>query len=149
MNTFNEIKNTAKKVTDPEISKKIQGSANNIFQAGLGAIAKQQEESTKVFNALLKQGQELEARTKDVVKQSLSVAEDRVEEVKKVAQGKVTEVRDKAHVSIDKLETVVQEGVSQAIQQVNTLTGEQVTKLNRRINELESALERLEGKIKK
>ena len=149
MSAFDDIKNTAKKVTDPELTKKIQDSANNILQVGLGAVAKQQEESTKVFNALVKQGQELEAMTKDALKQQISVAEDRVEGVRKVAENTVSVVKDKANVSIDKIETVVQEGVSQAIQQVNGLTTEHVTKLNKRINELEKALERLEGKIKK
>lgn len=149
MSAFHDIKNTAKKITDPELAKKIQDSASNILQAGLGAVAKQQEESTKVFNALLKQGQEIESMTKGALKQQICVAEDRVEGVRKAAESKVAAVKDKANISLDKIETVVQEGVSQAIQQVNGITTEQVTKLNKRINELENALEKLETKLKK
>lgn len=147
-NTFDDIKNRAKSISDTDLTKKIQDSANNVLQAGLGALAKQQEDTTKIFDALVKQGQDIESKTKGVVKQQLRTAEDRVEEVKKVAQETVTAVRGKAHVSIDKIESAVQDGVSQAIQNIGLITNEQVTKLNRRIDELERSIERLEGKLK-
>ncbi len=147
-NTFDDIKSRAKSISDTDLTKKIQDSANNVLQAGLGALAKQQEDTTKIFDALVKQGQDIESKTKGVVKQQLRTAEDRVEEVKKVAQETVTAVRGKAHVSIDKIEGAVQDGVSQAIQNIGLITNEQVTKLNRRIDELERSLERLEGKLK-
>ena len=147
-NTFDDIKSRAKSISDTDLTKKIQDSANNVLQAGLGALAKQQEDTTKIFDALVKQGQDIESKTKGVVKQQLRTAEDRVEEVKKVAQETVTAVRGKANVSIDKIEGAVQDGVSQAIQNIGLITNEQVTKLNRRIDELERSLERLEGKLK-
>ena len=147
-NTFDDIKSRAKSISDTDLTKKIQDSANNVLQAGLGALAKQQEDTTKIFDALVKQGQDIESKTKGVVKQQLRTAEGRVEEVKKVAQETVTAVRGKANVSIDKIEGAVQDGVSQAIQNIGLITNEQVTKLNRRIDELERSLERLEGKLK-
>lgn len=147
-NTLDDIKNRAKSISDTDLTKKIQDSANNVLQVGLGALAKQQEDTTKIFEALVKQGQDIESKTKGVVKQQLRTAEDRVEGVKKVAQETVTAVRGKAHVSIDKLEGAVQDGVSQAIQNIGLITNEQVTKLNRRIDELERSLERLEAKFK-
>jgi poly(hydroxyalkanoate) granule-associated protein len=147
-NTFDDIKNRAKSISDTDLTKKIQDSANNVLQVGLGALAKQQEDTTKIFDALVKQGQDIESKTKGVVKQQLRTAEDRVEEVKKAAQETVTAVRGKAHVSIDKIEGAVQDGVSQAIQNIGLITNEQVAKLNRRIDELERSLERLETKLK-
>ena len=147
-NTFDDIKSRAKSISDTDLTKKIQESANNVLQVGLGALAKQQEDTTKIFDALVKQGQDIESKTKGVVKQQLRTAEDRVEEVKKAAQETVTAVRGKAHVSIDKIEGAVQDGVNQAIQNIGLITNEQVTKLNRRIDELERSLERLEGKLK-
>jgi poly(hydroxyalkanoate) granule-associated protein len=147
-NTFDDIKNRAKSISDTDLTKKIQDSANNVLQVGLGALAKQQEDTTKIFDALVKQGQDIESKTKGVVKQQLRTAEDRVEEVKKAAQETVTAVRGKAHVSIDKIEGAVHDGVSQAIQNIGLITNEQVTKLNRRIDELERSLERLETKFK-
>lgn len=147
-NTFDDIKNRAKSISDTDLTKKIQDSANNVLQVGLGALAKQQEDTTKIFDALVKQGQDIESKTKGVVKQQLRTAEDRVEEVKKAAQETVTAVRGKAHVSIDKIEGAVQDGVSQAIQNIGLITNEQVSKLSRRIDELERSLERLETKLK-
>lgn len=147
-NPLDDIKNRAKSLSDADLAKRIQDSANNVLQVGLGAIAKQQEDTTKVFDALVKQGQDIELRTKGVVKQQLRTAEDRVEEVKKAAQETVSAVRGKANISLDKLEGAVQEGVSQAIQNVGLITSEQVGKLTRRIDELEKTLERLESKIK-
>lgn len=147
-NPLDDIKNRAKSLSDADLAKRIQDSANNVLQVGLGAIAKQQEDTTKVFDALVKQGQDIEMRTKGVVKQQLRTAEDRVEEVKKAAQETVSAVRGKANISLDKLEGAVQEGVSQAIQNVGLITSEQVGKLTRRIDELEKTIERLESKIK-
>lgn len=147
-NPINEIKNRAKSVSELDLAKKIQDSANNVLQAGLGALAKQQEDTSKVFDALVKQGQELESKTKDVVKQQLKTAEDRVEEVKKTAHERVTSLRGKANVSIDKLETAVQDNVSQAIQNIGNITNEKVGKLTSRIEELERTIEKLQSKIK-
>ena len=147
-NTFDDIKNRAKSISDTDLTKKIQDSATNVLQVGLGALAKQQEDTTKIFDALVKQGQDIESKTKGVVKQQLRTAEDRVEEVKKAAQETVAAVRGKAHVSIDKIEGAVQGGVSQAIQNIGLITSDQVTKLNRRIDELERSVERLEAKLK-
>ena len=81
-NTFDDIKNRAKSISDTDLTKKIQDSATNVLQVGLGALAKQQEDTTKIFDALVKQGQDIESKTKGVVKQQLRTAEDRVEEVK-------------------------------------------------------------------
>lgn len=148
MNAFDDIKNRAKVVADNEITKKIQDSASNVLQVGLGALAKQQEETSKVFEALVKQGQEIENKTKGVVKQQIRSTEDRLGEVKKAAQETVSAVRGKAHISLDKLETAVQEGVTQAIHNIGLITNEQVSRLNRRIDDLEKALDRLEKKFK-
>ncbi len=147
-NPLQDIKDRAKSVSDADLAKKIQDSANNMLQTGLGALAKQQEDTAKVFDALVKQGQDIESKTKDAVKRQLRTAEDRVEEVKKAAQETVSAVRGKAHVSMDKIEGVVQDSVSQAIQNVGLITNEQVSKLERRINDLERSIERLEGKLK-
>ncbi|EDY87488.1 poly(hydroxyalkanoate) granule-associated protein [gamma proteobacterium HTCC5015] len=149
MNAFDDIKNRAKAVTEHEVSKKIQDSANNVLQAGLGSLAKQQEETGKVFEALVKQGQDIEDRARSVVKQQIRTTEDRIEGVRKVAQERVDAVRGRATVSIDRVESAIQEGVSQAIENIGMITNEQIAKLNRRIDELEKALDKVENKFKK
>ncbi|MGM0563359.1 MAG: phasin family protein [Pseudomonadota bacterium] len=149
MTAFDDIKQRARAVTDNEIAKKIQGSANNILQAGLGSLAKQQEETGKVFEALVKQGQDIEGRARDVVKQQIRTTEGRIEGVRKAAQDRVDTVRGRATVSIDKVETAIQEGVSQAIENIGMITNEQIARLNRRIDELETALDKVEKKFKK
>jgi poly(hydroxyalkanoate) granule-associated protein len=68
----------------------IRESANRIWLAGLGAFAKTQEESEKLFQALVKEGEGVEKRAKQA-------AEAQFEE----AKGKVVEFRGKANEQFD------------------------------------------------
>jgi len=64
----------------------IRESANRIWLAGLGALSKTQEEGEKLFQSMVKEGEKVEKRAKEM-------ASDRVEE----AKGKVIEFRGKAN----------------------------------------------------
>ena len=46
----------ADKKTGPQLSSAVKDSAQQIWLAGLGAFSKAQEEGSKVFNALVKEG---------------------------------------------------------------------------------------------
>ena len=75
---------TLAKTEDKQLASAVRTSAHQIWQAGLGAFAKAQEEGGKVFNKLVEEGTNLQRRTR-------SMAEDKVSEVTdtvtKVADG--------------------------------------------------------------
>eukprot|EP01031_Cornospumella_fuschlensis_P007849 gene7849-9702_t len=65
---------------DKQLASAVRNSAQQIWQAGLGAFAKAQEEGGRVFAKLVKEGNALQQRTRDL-------AEDKVSEVRETVSG--------------------------------------------------------------
>lgn len=110
----------------------ILDSASQIWLAGLGAFAMAQEEGGKLFESLVKEGEEIEARTR-------KAADDMVEEVK----GRIEEVRDKATQQLDKLEQVFQDRVARALNRLGVPTNEDIQELSRRVEALHESIRQL------
>lgn len=112
----------AKKLKDfqneNQIVKMVKDSAHQIWLAGLGAFSKAQEEGNKLFETLVKEGQEVEARTK------------------KVSEDSVEEARVKTAGTWDKLEQVFEDRVSRALNQLGVPTRNDIQELADRVEEL-------------
>ena len=113
--------------TEIQLAETIKNSAHQIWLAGLGAFAKAQEEGTKVFEALVKEGETIQKRTREV-------AEDKVAEARKAATG-----------TWDKLESVFEERVARALHSLNVPTKKDIDELSARIHELTAATKKLSG----
>lgn len=113
--------------TEIQLAETIKNSAHQIWLAGLGAFAKAQEEGTKVFEALVKEGETIQKRTREV-------AEDKVAEARKAATG-----------TWDKLESVFEERVARALHSLNVPTKRDIDELSARIHELTAATKKLSG----
>ena len=110
-------------------AKDIQESANQIWLAGLGAFSNAQEESEKVFESLVKQGQEFENKTSDSVRKQIKVAESRVQSL-----------RNRATSSVEKLELVFEERVQQVLAKLGVPSQNDLEVLNQKIEELRANL---------
>jgi poly(hydroxyalkanoate) granule-associated protein len=55
-----------------QLASMVRDSAQQIWLAGLGAFSKTQEEGAKVFDALVKEGKTVEARTRKVAEAKVS-----------------------------------------------------------------------------
>lgn len=110
-------------------AKDIQESANQIWLAGLGAFSNAQEESEKVFESLVKQGQEFENKTSNNVRKQIKVAESRVQTI-----------RHRANSSVVKLEQVFEERVQQVLAKLGVPSQNDLEVLNQKIEELRAAL---------
>ena len=130
---------TLAKSDDKQLADAVRASAQQIWQAGLGAFAKAQEEGGKVFSKLVKEGTDLQKRTQ------------------KLAEGKVSDVTDtvskvagnmgkQASGSWDKLEQVFEERVSRALASLGVPTRKDVAALTRQIEELNKTVAALSGK---
>ena len=73
-------------------------AARKVWLAGVGAFSKARDECNKVFQALVREGRSIQLRTR-------AMAEESIGEV----AGRVTEVREKATESWDKLEQVFED----------------------------------------
>lgn len=127
------------KADDKQLANAVRTSAQQIWQAGLGAFAKAQEEGGKVFTKLVKEGSNLQKRTQ-------KMAEDKVSDV----TGTVTKMADgvskQASGSWDKLEQVFEERVARALTSIGVPTQKDIQLLTQRVEELSRAVAQLSGK---
>ena len=115
-----------------DLSKLVLDSSHQIWLAGLGAFARAQQEGTKVFELLVKQGQEIESRTKDIANAKVEEVRARTEEIKAKATG-----------NWDKLEHVFEERVSRALNRLGVYTSKDVQALADRVADLSEAVNTL------
>ena len=135
------------KAADPVVDTKsgnqlaaaIKGSASQIWLAGLGAFAKAQEEGTKVFEALVKEGSTIQTLTK-------SFADDKLGEVTGKVAKAAGDVAKQATQSWDKLETVFEERVARALSRLGVPTNKDVQALSARVEQLNTSVQALGGK---
>jgi len=121
-----------------QLSEKIKQSARQIWLAGLGAYNKAEEDTGKIFEKLVKEGEEIESLTRGVVEKQFKAVEDKVEGVK----GKVEGVKEKATGTFGKLESVFDQRVSSALIRLGIPTKSYVAELEKRILALESQLKK-------
>ena len=92
-----KLKQLAEKtMTDPKLLQAVRDSAQEIWQAGLGAFAKAQQEGTKLFEALVKEGEGLSKKTR-------SVAEGKINEVTGNVSKAATQISSKAQAQATEL----------------------------------------------
>jgi len=115
-----------------DFSKQVMDSSHQIWLAGLGAFSRAQQEGMKVFETLVKQGQEIESRTKDIASAKVEEVRARTEEIKAKASG-----------NWDKLEQVFEERVSRALNRLGVYTAKDVQALADRVGELSEAVNTL------
>ena len=113
-------------------------SAQQLWSAGVGAINKAQEESNRVLESLVKEGQEIQERT-------VKFADQKVVEV----TGKVSKLAgtmsSKATQHWDKLEQVFEERVARALSRLGVPTNKDVQQLTERIDQLSATIQELTG----
>jgi poly(hydroxyalkanoate) granule-associated protein len=112
-----------------QLSEKIKESARQIWLAGLGAYTKAEEDTGKIFDKLVKEGEEIENLTRGVVEKKFKAVEDRVEGV-----------REKASGTIGKLESVFDQRVSSALERLGIPSNAHIAELENRIAVLEAKL---------
>lgn len=112
-----------------QMAEKVKESANQIWLAGLGAYSKAEEGGNKLFEALVQDGEKLEAKTRALVDKPLNVAKETVESVRARATG-----------SWEKVEKAFDLRVSKALHRLNIPTRTDVDTLYARVDELTEQL---------
>jgi poly(hydroxyalkanoate) granule-associated protein len=125
---------------DSQLAGAVKASAQQIWLAGMGAFSKAQEEGTKVFEALVKEGVSLQRKTQ-------AVAEERIGEVTGKMSAMAGEVTNKAGASWDKLESIFEARTAKALGKLGVPTAKDVAALTARVDALASAVAKLGGKV--
>lgn len=153
------------KLTDNQVAQFVRESANQIWLAGLGAYGKAEEEGSRLFEGLVKQGEELEVRTREEVKRQIKATEDRFGALRGRAEARIDLVRDrcedavnpyvekvreeadrareKASAKLSKLERGFDERVSATLSRLGVPTQSELAELSERVEELDSSVRKL------
>ncbi|MDB5966816.1 MAG: poly granule associated protein [Polaromonas sp.] len=122
-------KMSADKKSGPQLSSAVKDSAQQIWLAGLGAFSKAQEEGSKVFETLVKEGLSIQRKTQ-------AVAEEKISEATSKMASMASEIQSKAGNRWDKLETIFEDRVAKALNKLGVPSAKDVEALNARIDAL-------------
>lgn len=125
----NSLKNTAKAIME---------QAEQIWLAGLGAFSKAQEQSSKLYETLVKEGSALEKATR-------KLTGNKVEEVRGMVENTVSQVKERATDTWDRLEQVFENRVSKALGTLGIPGREELEQLAKRVDELSRAVRALDA----
>lgn len=100
-----------------------------IWLAGLGAFSRAEEEGNKLFDSLVKVGEELESKTADIADQT-------VEKVSEKAKESVTDTKDK-------VEKLIDNSVHHSLNRIGLVTLKDVQHLERLILQLHAKVDQL------
>ncbi len=117
----------------------VKDSAQQIWQAGLGAFNKAQAEGTKAIEALIKEGVSMQRRTQ-------SVAEEKISEASNKMSSMATDISSKASGQWDKLESIFEDRVAKALNKLGVPSAKDVNVLIARIDELNRRVQKLSAK---
>lgn len=120
---------------DDDKPDRIKDSAQQIWLAGLGAFAKMQQEGSKAFEALVKDGMGVQKKTQQAAEETLSQAQSRM-------AGFASEFGTKAAGGWGKLETIFEDRVARALDKLGIPSAKDMTALQARVEALEAELKR-------
>lgn len=127
------LKDIAAASSDSKLADTVRDSAQQIWLAGLGAFSKAQEEGVKVFDALVKEGKGLEAKTRKMTEKGVG---DVTEQMNKAAHTATT----KANAAWDKLEQVFEDRVARSLNSLGVPTSKDIQSLQSRVESLSAAV---------
>lgn len=122
-----------------QLSSTVKDSAQQIWLAGLGAFAKAQEEGSKVFDALVKEGTSIQRKTQ-------AAAEEKITEATSRMASMATDISSKASGQWNKMEGIFEERVSKALKKLGVPSSKEIDALVERIDELNRSVARLTAK---
>jgi len=120
-----KLKALAGSLTENQLALTVKDSAQQIWLAGLGAFAKAQEEGGKVFDALVKEGETIQARTRKMTDERIAV------------------VAGKAAGTWDRLEQVFEDRVARSLSSLGVPSKKDIDKLTKRVVELTAVVQSL------
>ncbi|MDP2370746.1 phasin family protein [Rhodoferax sp.] len=127
------------KATGAQLSGSVRDSAQQIWQAGLGALSKAQAEGTKAIEALVKEGTTLQRKTQ-------AAAEEKISEATSKMSNMATDITSKATGQWDKLESIFEDRVAKALNKLGVPSAKDINALVARIDELNKSVQKLSAK---
>jgi poly(hydroxyalkanoate) granule-associated protein len=124
------------KGTARDAAQGVLDSSHQIWLAGLGAFSQAKQEGAKMFETLVKQGEQLQDRTKRAATETAAAARG-------AATATAKEMQQMAGGTWDKLEQVFEDRVAKALSKLGVYTQNDVQRLAARVDELADAVNKL------
>lgn len=124
---------------DGPVKDSVKDSAQQIWQAGLGAFNRAQAEGSKAFESLVKEGVAFQRKTQAVAEEKISEATHRMTHM-------ATDITSKATGGWDKLENIFEERVAKALNKLGVPSAQDISELIARIDALNQAVQKLSQK---
>lgn len=123
------VKSKSKSASERRSMLDFRKYTKQIWLAGLGAFSRAEEEGNKLFDSLVKVGEELESKTVDIADQT-------VEKVSEKARESVTDTKDK-------VEKLIDNSVHHSLNRIGLVTLKEVQHLERLILQLHAKVDEL------
>jgi poly(hydroxyalkanoate) granule-associated protein len=123
-------------ITPARAVRTIRASAHKAFEAGVQAATGVRQSATGAFDALVKQGAALEARSR-------RAALAKAEKAREAACARADEARTKTVEAVSHLEKVFEQRVSKAISKLGVPTAKDVRALSRQVAQLQVSVDKL------
>ena len=131
-------KMSAAQKAGPQFSSAVKDSAQQIWLAGLGAFSKAQEEGSKVFDTLVKEGLAIQRKTQAAAEEKITEATSRMSDM-------ASDIQSKAGNRWDKLENIFEERVDKALGKLGVPSARDVSALTERVDLLDQQVSKLNG----
>ena len=118
-------------------------NVQQIWLAGMGAIARAQKEGPAAFQDAVAEGFKLLTRSRSNAEQ---VIRDAFESAQETVQSRVGSAREQATETWDNLEALFQSRVHKAMQQLGVPSGEEIRLLTRRVAELNASVQAMSAR---
>lgn len=118
------------------LSGSVKDSAQQIWQAGLGAFTKAQAEGGKAFEALVKEGVSFQRKTQ-------SAAEEKITEATQKMSSMANDISSKASGQWDKLESIFEDRVAKALNKLGVPSAKDISVLIARIDALNASVQKM------
>ena len=113
----------------------LRDSASQIWLAGLGAFAKAQEEGSRMFDALVREGTAIQRRTQTATEETLSEAAQRIAAM-------AGDISSHATGQWGRLETLFEDRVGRALEHLGVAKAADIAQLAHRVDALEQQASR-------
>jgi len=123
---------------DEQLAEAVRASAQQIWQAGLGAFAKAHGNGGNVFAELVREGTELQQQTRQLV-------EGKAKGAKATIAKAADKVGKRASGSWDKLEQVFEDRVSRSLKRLGVPSQSDIDQLAKQVEQLNKAVAALSG----
>lgn len=128
------------KGTAPE---RVLETMNQIWLAGLGAVAKAHQGAPHMLHSLAAEGARIQANTRGSAEKALGGL---LSDVKATIDSGVSQVRGQAGDALDNLETIFQTRVRRALTQLGVPSSDDVASLSKRVDKLNASINKLARK---